>query len=133
MEGEQISLTCLTTYHGLWRPIQSWTDSHSNILPASDVSAGNVIEYTYAVSIFPVKLHTIVRQSWINIRLRLLRMCRPLVPTRIAGNSLKVNTFMEECYIYHLTQNYFTVLTSFIKITTVQDYNIVGVLLMNGS
>ena len=49
VEGEQISLTCLTTFYGLWGPTQDWTDNSGNILPASDVSAGNIIEYTHTV------------------------------------------------------------------------------------
>ena len=51
VEGQQVTLTCKTTYYGLWGPTQNWTDNSGNILPASDVSAGNIIEYTLTVCI----------------------------------------------------------------------------------
>ena len=50
VEGEQVTLTCQTTYYGLWGPIQNWTDSAGLEIPASNVSSGNVVLYTYTVS-----------------------------------------------------------------------------------
>ena len=51
VEGEQITLTCQTTFYGLWGPTQDLTDSWRSIhvLPASDISAGNIIKYTHTV------------------------------------------------------------------------------------
>ena len=51
VEGEQITLTCETTYHGLWGPTQNWTDSAGFIIPATDISsASSTVAYTYVVS-----------------------------------------------------------------------------------
>ena len=50
VEGDQITLACQIIYYELWGPTQNWTDSVGRVLDASDVSAGNVIEYTYSVS-----------------------------------------------------------------------------------
>ena len=51
VEGEQITLTCKTTYYGRmsWGPKQDWTNNWGNILPASDVSSGNIIGYMHTV------------------------------------------------------------------------------------
>ena len=51
VEGEQITLTCETTYHGLWGPTQNWTDSAGHLIPAIDISSGSSsVAYTYIVS-----------------------------------------------------------------------------------
>ena len=51
MVDEQATLSCQTTYYGLWGPTQIWTDSSGSSLQASDVSGGNIAEYTYTVSL----------------------------------------------------------------------------------
>ena len=50
VEGEQITLTCETTYHGLWGPTQNWTDSAGFTIPTTDLSSGSTVEYSYIVS-----------------------------------------------------------------------------------
>ena len=55
--GEQVTLTCQTTFYGLWRPTQIWFDSRGQILSPSDVSVGNIIEYINTVRIILTELN----------------------------------------------------------------------------
>ena len=50
LEREQVTLTCKNTYYGLWGPKQNWTDSAGYLIPATDLSSGTIVAYTYIVS-----------------------------------------------------------------------------------